>query len=204
MDSQKDYHIKSDSTPSWTSRPSPTRGPGRGNYIFLFLSSLYKDLPSWTIDPLFGQSLKRIKTTGKKHDIYLWQTLTRPDASLSPGPPPGADMRDPLLHPGRGAQVQIPCAFVTLSQFSEFTSCHLINVNNGLSMYFTIVLTHNVFLPLCAFISSVLIFNSIVYLILIFWLFLVFDSIDLGFCYFCSYVELFGTFLFHSFSDDHN
>ena len=77
-------------------------------------------------------------------------------------------MRDPLLHPGRGAQVQIPCAFVTLSQFSEFTSCHLINVNNGLSMYFTIVLTHNVFLPLCAFISSVLIFKSIVYLILIF------------------------------------
>ena len=33
---------------------------------------------------------------------------------------------------------------------------------------FTIVLTDNVFLHLCAFISSVLIFNSIVYLILIF------------------------------------
>ena len=95
-------------------------------------------------------------------------------------------------------------AFVTLSQLTEFTSCHLIDVNNGLSMYFTIVLTHIVFLPLCAFISSVLIFNSIVYLILIFWLFLVFDSIDLRFCYFCSFVELFGTFLFHSFSDDHN
>ena len=77
-------------------------------------------------------------------------------------------MRDQLLHLGRGAQVQILCFLVTLSQFTEFTSCHLTDVNNGLSMYFTIVLTHNVFLHLCAFISSVLIFNSIVYLILIF------------------------------------
>ena len=80
--------------------------------------------------------------------------------------------------------------------------CYLIHVKtNGLSI--VLILIKSFFLYMCFYFNCTnlqLFTVSDSYLLTLFSV----RSIDLGFCYFCSSVELFGTFLFHSFSDDHN
>ena len=71
--------------------------------------SLYKDYQiSWS-------SLKRQQTNFIKHDIFFWQTQSRPDALQGPEQLRGADMRDQLLLLGHGAQVQTTRVYVTVS-----------------------------------------------------------------------------------------